>query len=140
MPEITLLSKAGAMHTTAGLNWGSNALNHTRAYDSYIPLHIETIRSYPNIFDKKPANPEIINFHWDDGTVMPGLFEGNGPDGYPKQISSHPHKDIMGKYFRQRLNLPSNRRISLQDLNNYGRTTVTIERIDRLNYRLDFSV
>jgi len=140
MPDITLLTGTGRMHVTGGLNWGSNALNHTRPYDSYIPIHIGAIRTNPGLFNRKPARRQVINFHWDDGTVMHGLFEGNGPDGYPKQISSTPHKDILGRYFRNRLDLPLNRRISLQDLLDYGRTTITIERIDDLNYRLDFSV
>lgn len=138
--DITLLTANGKMHQTGGLNWGSNALNHTRPYDSYIPIHIKTIRENPGLFYRKPISQQIINFHWDDGVIMLGLFEGNGPDGFPKQISSYPNKDILGKYFRNRLGLPSNRRINLNDLLNYGRTTVTIERINDLNYKLDFSI
>lgn len=137
--DITLLTKTGNMHRAGGLNWGSNAQNHTRPYDSYIPIHIGTIRTNPGLFYPKPANQQVVNFHWDDGVIMQGLFEGNGPNGYPKQISSTPHKDTLGKYFRTRLGLPHNQRITMQDLQNYGRTTVTIERIDNLNYNLDFS-
>jgi hypothetical protein len=145
MPEITLLTATGQMHRTGGLNWGSNALNHTRPYDTYIPIHIGTIRANPGLFYPKPAVQQIINFHWDDGTIMQGLFEGNLPDiqtglVYPKQISSTPHKDTLGRYLRNRLGLPANRRIAMNDLINYGRTTVTIEKIDDLNYSLDFSV
>lgn len=140
MPEITLLTADGKMHHTAGLNWGSNALNHTRPYDSYIPIHIDTVDAHPGLFYPKPVVQQVITFHWDDGTVMHGLFEGNGSRGYPKQIASTPSKDILGKYLRARLGLPANRRISIDDLNAYGRTTVTIERIDDLNYTLDFSI
>ncbi len=60
---------------------------------------------------------------------MQGIFGGNGSDGYPKQLEFIPHKDILGRYFRN-MGLPNNRRISLEDLNNYGRTTVTLERIN----------
>lgn len=140
MPEITLLTKTGRIHNAAGLNWGSNALNHTRPYDSYIPIHIERIRSNPGLIDRKPAQQVTITFHWDDGTEMQGIFGGNGSDGYPKQLESRPHKDILGKYFRNRLSLPNNRRISLEDLNNYGRTTVTLERINATTYNINFSV
>lgn len=139
MPEITLLTKTGQIHKTGGLNWGSNALNHTRPYDSYIPVHIGAIRSNPGLFDKKPTPQVTISFTWDDGTVMQGIFEGNGPDGYPKQISSRPSKDILGKYLRDRLGLPHSRRISLLDLTKYGRTTITINRINATSYTLDFS-
>lgn len=139
MPEITLLRVDGQMHNTGGLNWGSNALNHTRPYDSYIPIHIGFIRANPGLIDTKLAVQRIINFHWDDGVDMQVLFEGNGPDGYPKQIASTPSKDTLGRYFRSRLGLPANRRISYEDLINYGRTTVTINRVDELNYNVDFS-
>lgn len=140
MPELTLLTKTGRIHGTGGLNWGSNALNHTRPYDSYIPLHISTIRANPGLIDLKPPVQVTMNFHWDDGVIMQGIFEGNGPNGFPKQISSRPSKDILGIYFRNRLGLPNNRRINLQDLINYGRTTVTMTRIDATNYSLDFHV
>lgn len=139
MPEITLLTKKGEMHSTGGLNWGSNALNHTKPYDSYIPIHIGTIRANPGLFDKKSAQQVIIKFHWDDGRIMQGIYGGNGPEGYPKQLESIPSKDVLGIYLRKRLGLAATRRISIQDLLNYGRTTVTIQRIDNTNYSLDFS-
>ena len=139
MPDITLLTRAGLMHRTGGLNWGSNALNHTRPYDSYIPIHIGFIRGNQGLIDRKVAHQVTIDFHWDDGTIMQGIFEGNGPDGYPKQISSRPSKDVLGQYFRTRLGLPNNRRISLQDLKNQGRTTVTIIRLGQTSYSLDLS-
>ncbi|MDY0930742.1 restriction endonuclease PLD domain-containing protein [Chryseobacterium sp. CFBP8996] len=140
MPEITLLTAKGELHETGGLNWGSNALNHTRPYDSYIPIHKDTITDNPGLFDRKAASQRIITFHWDDGSKMEVLFEGNGSDGYPKQIASAHHKDILGKYFRKRLGLPDNRRIQMEDLTNYGRTTISIERVDALNYSVDFSI
>lgn len=140
MPEITLLTAKGTMHKTGGLNWGSNALNHTRPYDSYIPIHIGTIRANPGLFDRKSGIRQVITFHWDDGAEIEVLFEGNGPDGFPKQIASAHHKDILGKYFRARLGLPNNRRIEMEDLENYGRKTITLERTDRLNYQADFSI
>ncbi|WP_428657698.1 hypothetical protein [Runella sp.] len=145
MPDITLLTKTGQVHGTAGLNWGSNLMNHTRPYDAYIPIHIRTIRNNPGLFSPKSPQQTVITFHWDDGVVMQGLFEGNLPDKitgnlYPKQISSHPHKDTLGIYFRNRLGLAPNHRINLGDLITYGRTTVTINRIDDTNYSLDFHI
>ncbi len=144
MANITLLTADGQMHKTAGLNWGFNPKNHTRPVDAYIPIHINTIRNNPGLFQPKIPN-QTINFHWDDGVIMQVLFEGNLPDIrtgliYPKQISSRPHKDILGKYFRDRLGIAYNARITLKDLQNYGRTNVTINRIDATNYNLDFHV
>lgn len=145
MPDITLLTTTGQVHAAAGLNWGSNPNNHTRPIDAYIPIHIATIRRYPELFSPKSPNQTIINFHWDDGVIMPVLFEGSILDVitgnvYPKQISSYPHKDIMGRYFRNRLGIDLNARVTLQHLLNYGRTTVKITRIDPIHYSLDFHV
>jgi hypothetical protein len=139
MPDVFLLTKTGKIHKTGGLNWGSNALNHTKPYDSYIPIHIDTIRSNPGLIDRKSTTQVTVYFTWDDGVVMEGIFEGNGPDGYPKQLSSRPSKDILGKYLRGRLGLPHTRRISMADLKRYGRTTVTINRNSATSYSLDFS-
>ncbi|MCK5028142.1 MAG: NgoFVII family restriction endonuclease [Bacteroidales bacterium] len=140
MPDITLLDANGNVHEIAGLNWGSNLQNHTTPIDAYIPIHIETIRRNPGLFDKKGPQQTIITLHWDDRTEMQVLFEGNGTDDYPKQISSHPYKNTMGAYLRQRIGVANNEIITMDHLNNYGRTTVTIQRIDATNYNIDFHV
>ena len=145
MPDITLLTTRGDVHDFAGLNWGLNPRNHTRPLDAYIPIHIAAIRNNPGLFRPKTRTQTIINFRWDDGTRMQGLFEGTQTDRatgriYPKQISSSPNKDTLGKYFRRRLGITTGRKILLQNLHNYGRTTVTITRIDASNYHLVFHV
>jgi len=144
MPLLSLLQDDGQIHQTAGLNWGSNSNNHTRRYDAYIPIKAADIRRNPDYYPPK-QDLQSINLIWDDGVVMTGLLEGtyNDPnDGleYPKQISSHPHKDTLGRYFRGRLGIIGNRPISKQDLINYGRTNVEITRIDETNYHLNFSI
>lgn len=144
MPILTLLTAKGQMHSTGGLNWGSNNRNHTRPFDSYIPIHITTIRQNPGFFPPcGPTNP-VLNFTWDDGTIMQGKFEGSRPDSrtgidYPKNISSHPTKDILGRYLRGRLGLPNTAHITLDDLNAYGRTNVEIHHNGGNNYTIDFS-
>lgn len=145
MVDITLLTTTGHVHNTAGLNWGSNPLNHTTPIDAYIPIHINTIRNNPGLFSPKSPQQNVITFHWDDGVVMQVQMEGNLPDSrtgiiYPKQISSHPQKNTLGRYFRQRLGRTPTERITMQHLINYGRSTVSISRIDSNNYNLDFHV
>lgn len=144
MPLLTLLTTNHQIHQVGGLNWGYGLANHTRQFDAYIPIHIGTIRSNPGFFRPKTARQTILDFTWDDGTRMQGLFEGSQPDRltgliYPKQISSYPNKDILGRYFRRRLGVGNNRRITLQDLRNYGRSDVTITRINATHYNLDFA-
>lgn len=145
MPRLTLLTKKGKVHQAAGLNWGYSEIAHVRRSDAYIPIHIDTIRKNLDFFRSRDLTNTVLTFIWDDGTEMNGMFEGtmvNGEDGltYPKQISSHPHKDILGRYIRRRLEVPEERRITIEDLENYGRTTIDIAHIEGNRYRFDFSI
>lgn len=143
MPLFTLLTATGLVHKTAGLNWGSNSKNHTRVFDAYIPLHIKTIRNNPGFIPAK-SSVNIIDIVWDDGFKMKGLFEGNIIDSktgilYPKQISSYPNKDILGKYLRKRLSVVGTRPIIMADLAKYGRTHIEIIYLGKNQYRFNFS-
>ena len=140
MPNITLLDSNGNIHTTGGLNWGTNLQNHTTPIDAYIPIHVETVRQYPNLFDLKGPTPIIYTLHWDDDVIMSAKFEGNSVGEYPKQISSTPSKNILGAYLRSRFGIPNNQIFTMNDLIQYGRSTVTIERIDQTNYSMDLSI
>jgi len=145
MPKLTLLSLRGNVHFTGGINWGSNKKNHTRKYDAYIPIHLKTIRAnHPFFLPKTDPNP-VLKFTWDDGTKMLGKFEGSAKnylDGkrYPKQISSFPHKDLLGKYLRDRMGIYSSRRVTIEDFNAYGRSDIEITQIGPGEYLLNFSV
>lgn len=46
----------------------------------------------------------------------------------------------MGLYLRRRLGVRNNEIITMAHLRAYGRTTVTLERIDATNYNIDFHV
>ena len=145
MAKLTLLTTTGQVHQTAGLNWGSNNKNHTTPYDAYIPIHIATIRRNPGLIPPKRPGGHAITITWDDGLVMNCLLEGDLRDSrtgvlYPKQIGSTPHKKTMGKYFRDRLNLPHTHFITLQDLQNYGRTDIDLILVAPDQYTADFSV
>lgn len=100
MAILTLLTTKGQMHRNGGLNWGINLRNHTRRFDAYIPIHIGSIRRNPGFFPPAVAPNPILNFTWDDGTVMQGKFEGTQTDSrtgivYPKNLSSYPNKDFL---------------------------------------------
>lgn len=145
MPRLTLLTTTGTVHQAGGLNWGYSEIAHVRRFDAYIPIHIGTIRNNLAFFKSRNLTNIPLVFIWDDGTKMGGLFEGtqvNRQDGlmYPKQISSYPHKDILGRYLRLRLGVPEDRRVTLEDLHNYGRTDILIEHIKDNRYSLNFSI
>lgn len=137
----------------SGLNWGHGNAHNTKN-DSYITIRTKHIRNHPNLFKPKLKNPvktiggkatrqnETLELIWDDGTIMQGLLEGSQPvDGkiYPKQLSSYPEKNILGKYFRERLGLQHESKITMKDLKKYGRDYVTIKLIDEETLYIDFS-
>ncbi len=73
---------------------------------------------------------------------MEGLLEGTYTMGgivYPKQISSFPEKDILGKYIRKRLSLPEGARVTKADLERYGRTHVDVSLQSEGVYYFNFS-
>ena len=147
MPILTLLTADGKrVHEAAGLNWDFSKVAHVCKNDAYIPLHINTIRNNYAFFDaRNNASNSPLEFVWDDGVIMKGLFEGTMFDKkssqvYPKQISSYPHKDTLGKYIRTRIGVPLNTMVTLADLQNYGRTDVEITHLGGNKYRLDFYI
>lgn len=147
MPTLTLLTARGnKIHQAGGLNWGCSTRAHTRPNDAYIPLHIKTIRLNPLFFSSRSRfTNAVLEFRWDDGTIMQGKFEGTMIDNrtgntYPKQISSHPSKDILGVYIRNRIGVPSGQAITISDLQAYGRTDIEINHISGNIYELDFHI
>ena len=56
-----------------------------------------------------------------------------------KGIETPQDNSEIGRYFRQRLGLPSGAYISVSDLKKYGRTEVKFYKLDEENYVMDFS-
>lgn len=156
--RASLLDKKGEIALKSGLNWGCSK-GHVAKGDAYIRLTTKYIKLFPDLFPQKKyvngitnedskgkANRENdeVELIWDDGTSMIGLLEGqNIVDGviYPKQLSTSPQKNILGKYIRKRLgNLPLDYTIRKKDLLKYGRTHIDISKIGDGIYYLDFSV
>ena len=151
-------TNTGEVQNSAGLNWGQHhEKTHTKPNDAYIPIKAENIRKCGLLFPpKRKKNKKIlvnrgrsqrenrpIEIIWDDGTIMEGLLEGSQPvDGitYPKQISSFPKKNILGKYFRKRLGIEDGKKVTIDDLNNYGRKNVDVYLLEEDIYYFDFSV
>ncbi|HEY8559455.1 MAG TPA: restriction endonuclease PLD domain-containing protein [Pyrinomonadaceae bacterium] len=141
----------GETQPSHGLNWGFSEPGNVRINDACIPIRMHHIRMYPQLFPPRQPNLgggnhkllEVIELVWDDGRVMQGRLEGSQPPNkeikYPKQIASFPSKDIMGIYFRERLNVPQGQRILKEHLDLYGRDTVDVSLIGEGIYYLNFS-
>lgn len=147
MPTLTLLTaNENNIHQAGGLNWGCSTRAHVCPNDAYIPIHIGTIRLNPSFFSPRSRFTNVVlEFRWDDGTIMHGQFEGTMTDQrtgntYPKQIASHPSKDILGRYIRTRIGVSSGQAITISDLQAYGRTDIEINHIRGNIYELDFHV
>lgn len=156
--RASLLDKNGKIPLKSGLNWGCSK-GHVAKGDAYIRIITKYIKQFPNLFPQKKyvngitnndskgkANRENdeVELIWDDGTSMIGLLEGqtlvNGVI-YPKQLSTSPQKNILGKYIRKRLgNLPLDYTIRKKDLLQYGRTHIDISKIGDGIYYIDFSI
>jgi hypothetical protein len=157
---MTLLMDNGETHNASGLNWGymANGIPAVKRgiNDSCIPISIDHIRQYPNLFPPKLTQRELVDVRgrkqrsneaieliWDDGISMEGLLEGtNIVDDiqYPKQISSFPAKSQMGEYLRKRIGVPLGQPVRKHHLESYGRTDISVSLIADGIYRCDFSV
>ncbi len=158
--SMSLVMEDGQTHNASGLNWGymANGLPSPKRGidDACIPISIEYIRNYPDLFPAKLTERELIDVRgrrqrsneaieliWDDGTTMEGLLEQNNIiDGikYPKAISSFPAKNEMGEYLRQRLGVPLGQPVQRHHLDSYGRTDIKVSLLENGIYSCDFSV
>ena len=143
------------MSDDSGLNMGLASSSKTNGHkdDACIPIRLENILRYPNLFPAKIMYPESfagdvsknlshddnIEIIWDDGTYMTAVLEGTQSGVFPKQIVSSPDKSLLGKYLRNRLGVPSGVAISMIDLLKYGRTNIDIWLLAEGIYFFDFS-
>jgi hypothetical protein len=139
----------GQTQNGAGINWGFAEGSHVRQNDAYLPIRTNYIKQSPQLFPPIQYNPErrrgalveVIEMVWDDGISMLGKLEGSQPIGelkYPKQISTFPHKDQLGKYLRDRLGVEHGKRVTMEDLMRYGKTSISVSLIQEGVYYFDF--
>ena len=161
MPLFIIENEQRTVPLQSGINWGRAKLtgSHVNINDAYIRIGAELLEHYPQLFPPKQENPveevgkkghrhnDNIEIIWDDGTSMIGLLEGsiskeiNGKkEKYPKQISSTPSKAELGKYIRKRMGKKDGERITYEDLEKYGRTTIDVSLQGEGVYYFDFSV
>jgi hypothetical protein len=140
LPNLELYSvRDGIVQQQAGLNWGfSNG--HVSLADAYIALTQRFFNTNPNFF---PQQGSTILTEWDDGQIIYCSLEGTQDISgviYPKQISSVNDKSVLGNYLRQRIGVSSTQRITMADLNSYGRIDVSVSHRSGNHYHFDFHV
>lgn len=151
---LYLKNKKGKyMPSSSGINWGhGNA--HNAGDTAYIPISMDNIRRFPQLFPEKKLlmagnrdnrgrisrHNEPIEIIWDDGTRMEGSLEGNNNGThYPKQISSFPRKNLMGRYLRHRLGIGRDDFVTLEDLEKADMNAVKITLMEEGLYYMELT-
>ena len=125
---LSLLEGSGDTPARSGLNWGQRpSRDHDQAY---IPVPAPIARS--GFFPPRGTHFTLVT---DDDQTFDCVVAQDGA----KAIESSRNNALLGKYFRKRLSLPSGAYIRKEHLLSYGRTDVTVSKIDDENYSLGFS-
>ncbi len=142
-------AKAGSVGDASRLNWGvradglprrnkkddpkSAARDPNQAYIA-LPTPIQKSGFFPAFLPGK-ENPRFTVLA-DDGKVF-SCVRASGD--YGKEIETPQDNSELGRYFRQRLGLPSGAYITAGDLKRYGRSDVVFYKLDDERYVMDFS-
>lgn len=117
------------MPMVSGLNWGHRGKRQRN--EAYIKVPATVYHT-----DFFPATASPFTITTDDGRIFNcAIAQQSG-----KAIHTPDNNSLFGVYFRERLGLPSGELVTLEALQHYGRTSVTVEKLDNTSYRMDFSV
>jgi len=131
--SISLLDRNGKLPEISGLNWGQRPGREPN--QAYIRIPADVYRT-----DFFPDREERFVIYTDDGnqlncaTAQETIYGRHG-----KAIHSYENNSILGLYFRNRLGLSPGVPVTLEALQNYGRTDVIFYRIDDETFYMDFS-
>ena len=127
---ISLLDNQGRLPKRSGLNWGQRPEHNRNPDEAYI-------RVPKRVGDSDFFPPRGISFiiHTDDGKELLCVRAQDNA----KAIETPADNSIMGRYFRNRLELARGALVELKDLLKYGRTDVDFYRINNATYYMDFS-
>ena len=143
MVVLSLLTSKGDAGNGSRLNWGvrpdgkprtstngNGSVSKRDPNQSYIGLPASLQRSgfFPDVKHRFTVLTD------DDKIFTCVRAQANG-----KGIETPQDNSEIGRYFRQRLGLPSGAYISVSDLKKYGRTEVKFYKLDDENYVMDFS-
>lgn len=128
--NVPLTDRSNRVADRSGLNWGQRPEIGREPNQAYIPLKVEVCRS--DFFPK-------VGYHFTVQTddmkyLICSRAQQNG-----KAIHTPHNNSLIGEYFRYRLGIPSGKKVTLDDLESYGRNYVTFYKIDDENYYMDFS-
>ena len=134
-PTVVLplvVERTGEVHQRSGLNWGQRPELSREPNQAYIPVPKRVHQNHPRFF---PPRGEEFTVVTDDGeTFVCVLAQSN-----EKALQTTRDNSILGRYFRRRLGIPLGSFVSERDLARYGRTHVSLSKLDDHTFFLDFS-
>ena len=128
LPSVTLsllTKQTGETHERSGLNWGQRPGRESD--QAYIPIPAPHYDFFPPI-------GEQFTMMTDDGESF--VFVRAQQKG--KALHTTQNNSLMGRYIRNRIGVAPGEYVTRQHLIEYGRTDITIEKIDEETYLLDF--
>lgn len=136
--KISLLTAAGKeTGYGSGLNWGIRKNGTKRDLDqAYIPYNVQDRKDgfFPLKADSNMKNNPLFKVVPKD---FPPFFMRVAQQGN-KGLHSAENNALLGKFFRQKLGIPSGTFITKEMLEGYGKTYVVFKKYENNIYVLDF--
>jgi len=123
--------KQQRMHERSGLNWGQRPEYSREPNQAYIPVPKSIHDEHPDFFPPKDQEFTLLT---DDGESFICVMAQDNR----KAIETRYDNSILGKYFRQRLNIPLGIFVTLEHLEQYGRKSISVYKLSNEIYYIDF--
>ena len=127
--RISLLSKDGTLAKRSGLNWGQRPEQNRDPNQAYL-----SIRSDARKEGFLPEKTFTFTLITDDNKTLDCTVAQDGR----KAVHTTNDNSLLGKYFRERLNVESGLLVTKEDLEAYGRTDFLLKKLDDETFFLDF--
>ena len=125
---LSLLSRGGNIGQKSGLNWGQReGRNHNEAYIP-VPKKIAQTGFFPTGGQQFTVQTD------DHKSLILRIEQAND-----KALTTPLGNSLLGEYFRRRLGIGNGDFVSIENLQEYGRTDVAFTKIDEEQYYMDFS-
>jgi len=126
--RISFLDRHGELPARSGLNWGQR--ENREPNQAYLSLKNDARRD-----GFLPPQTETFTLITDDGQAMDCVVAQQGR----KAVQSTNNNSEIGKYIRKRIGVPLGNPVTKQDLELFGRTDYTLEKINDETFLLDLS-
>lgn len=140
---ISFLDKSGNLPAISGLNWGQRVEKRIHPITKKVSFaKREPNQAYLSLKGDSrkegflPERAFTFSLITDDKATFDCAVAQDGR----KAIHTTNDNSLIGKYIRNRIGVPLGGLVTVDDLEKYGRTDYTIEKIDDETFLLDFSV